>query len=256
MSSADHIIKLHSSLKFDPIKEKDIIDKVEEMAGSRELTYYITNLLKYALDNPEVINDSGISKAGYQISKAREDYFRQLDSKISEMKDKIDKIYNMADRINSLVLLGKSIGIEDRNRNILQTQFLLQRQLKELSDTLGVSMTGKTFESNKLAQYDEKASEFIEYVIEHYDGIINEIANNRVKVVEESLSANIKAEYTQKEIIEHQGDAFKKKEEIELTTPIKETLKSDNIKNTSMGNDEDFGDDDMDIEALGDFFST
>lgn len=180
-------IKLGATLSFDDIREKDILDKIEGLRSRHKLGEFISHLIRVAFESPEKLN-SQAELAGLMttlvaqgITMDRVDYFNKIENDIEEMKKKVDAIYTMATKNYTMALAGKKIGLEEKSESTLRAQFVLQRQINAMTDSLGVSLR-EPFESNKIQETREKAEEVIEYMIESYDGILQEIKASSVTV--------------------------------------------------------------------------
>ena len=107
------------------------------------------------------------------MQKNRKDFFSDISKKANELKQKVDKIYDMSFKMYMVTLMGKQIGLNDRSKNTLKASFMIEQQLNELQKILGNSV--ETFDSNKIKNTEEKAKECLEYIIEAYDGVVNEL---------------------------------------------------------------------------------
>lgn len=186
--------KLGSTMSYDPKKEKDIIDELEKLRASHKQGEYISNLIRVAFRHPNEMRKLGFRPEDYGVDHERQKFFRSLARQVDEMSQKVDKTYEMAIKTYSLAMFNKKIGLEQKSTNILQTQFVLQRQIAELCDTLGISNLGHTFESNKVYNAAKNVDETLEFIIDYYDGIVNEIKQNIVtenEIVTQGKSTNI-----------------------------------------------------------------
>lgn len=175
---ADHEIRLGAALKFDTEKEKDIIANVEELASHRKLGEFITTSIKIMMDNPELFRKYSSDIREYGISYERDRFFKQLDSRVSEMRKKIDSIYDMAYKVYTLALFGKRLGLDKRAESIMQAQFVLQRQTDAIVKELGLTSGGFTYDSNKMEDIANRADSVLEYILDSYDSIIAELRSS------------------------------------------------------------------------------
>ncbi len=173
-----------SVLTFDEDKEKDIINTVVNLKDRNKLGSLITHLLRIALEQPESYGTrnelnqvlSKLEELG--VTPTRNAYFSQISKEVSDMKKKIDSIYDMAYKTYMLSLVGKHLASKEKADNILLSSFILERQVSELCMNIGVDNLNHTFASNKLSDFHAKAAEVMEVVIEEYDGLLNEIKSN------------------------------------------------------------------------------
>ena len=175
---SEYNIKVGVTLQFDAEREKDIIDKIENLVGRRKISEFISNMIRVVFDNPAILRMVETKTSEYGLTDEREIFFKGLESEAYKMKNKIDTIYDMAMKVYMLALFGKRLGIEKKADNLIQAQFVLQNQLDELCRILGISNTGFIYESNKLDTLKTKADEVMEYIIDVYDNIISEIKTN------------------------------------------------------------------------------
>lgn len=195
----DGKVRLGALLQFDPEKEKDILEKVKELSNSRNIGKFIGNLIRIAFDSPELYNDiSGMGKVlrlmeQYGMTPTRVNFFKQLSKDFETAKKKVDEIYDMAYKAYVLAQAGKRLGLEEKADNCLRATFILERQLTDLCSTLGVDNLNHSFASNKLEDAHERADKTLEYIIESYDGILEELkesmAMQAVSIVPNVVSA-------------------------------------------------------------------
>lgn len=166
-------IKISSVLKFDSEKEKDIIDIVENLALKRKLGEFIAKAIRIVVDNQNLSDNKHVEEYGLTESRAK--YFKNLESITQDMKGKTDKVFEMAYNLCMLGKFNKYLGIDEQANNLLQAQFILQRQINNLCETLGVDSLKHIYESNKLIDIAKKADESFEYIIDNYGSIVDEI---------------------------------------------------------------------------------
>lgn len=183
-------IRLGSTLTFDDEKEKDIIKSIEQLNSCHKTGQFISNLIRIAFDCPEIIRKSSNSIASGEVlkqieqmgmQKNRKDFFSDISKKANELKQKVDKIYDMSFKMYMVTLMGKQIGLNDRSKNTLKASFMIEQQLNELQKILGNSV--ETFDSNKIKNTEEKAKECLEYIIEAYDGVVNELREGLAQTI-------------------------------------------------------------------------
>lgn len=177
-------IRFGSQLTFDEDKEKDIIDTIDTLNSSHKMGQFMSNLIRLAFDNPEIlrVGVDGLEKqamlqqvesSGMSVSRQR--FMSGVTSEISDMKKKVDDVYNMVFKLYTLALMNKHLEIENKSDNSLRATFVLERQLRQLQDSLGVNIGDAVYESDKVTDVHARAEDCLEYIIEAYDGIIDEM---------------------------------------------------------------------------------
>lgn len=174
---SEYKIKLSSVMNFDEEREKDLIEQMEELKGCHKLGDFIAICVRICFENPILFSQAGYSldSLSSKITKERENFFKSVDRQVREMQAKVDKVYDMAFKLHSLALFGKKLGLEEKSKQLLSSTFLLEKQATELSRLLGVGDITKVWESNKTQNVSEQAENILEYIIEAYDGIVDEI---------------------------------------------------------------------------------
>ena len=177
-------IRFGSQLTFDEDKEKDIIDTIDTLNSSHKMGQFMSNLIRLAFDNPEIlrVGADGLEKQAMLqqvesngMSVSRQRFMSGVTSEISDMKKKVDEVYNMAFKLYTLALMNKHLEIEKKSDNSLRATFVLERQLRQLQSSLGVNISDAVYESDKINDVHARAEDCLEYIIEAYDGIIDEM---------------------------------------------------------------------------------
>lgn len=177
-------VRLGCQLAFDEEQESDIVDAVKELNSTHKMGQFVSNILRLAFANPEVIEVKNGKVCKGAILKAmdavgltydRHKYMTQVNKELKQMKERIDSIYEMSLKTYNLALMNKYLGIEEKSDNNLRATFILEKQLKEMYNKLGVSTLGQVFVSNKLDRTHDIANDAMEYILESYDGIIQEL---------------------------------------------------------------------------------
>ena len=177
-------IRFGSQLTFDEDKEKDIIDTIDTLNSSHKMGQFMSNLIRLAFDNPEIlrVGADGLEKQAMLqqvesngMSVSRQRFMSGVTSEISDMKKKVDEVYNMVFKLYTLALMNKHLEIEKKSDNSLRATFVLERQLRQLQSSLGVNISDAVYESDKINDVHARAEDCLEYIIEAYDGIIDEM---------------------------------------------------------------------------------
>lgn len=177
-------IRLGSQLSFDEQQEADIIKAIETMNASHKSGQFISNLIRIAFDCPEIMdNNNGKYEKGAilkamensGLSYNRQAFMYQITKEVDAMKKKVDEMYSIILKTYMLGQMGKHLGLEEKADNELMAQFVIEKQLKELQDALGISLTSSVFASNRKQDIEKIADDALEYIIESYSGIVNEL---------------------------------------------------------------------------------
>lgn len=192
-------IKISAYITLDNEKEKDLIDTIESLKDNRQLSNFVTNIVKFSLENPLILEQAHIDSSKVLMANSRLKFFEEVKQSLIDMDNKIESIKDLSTKTYELSRLGKKIGLEEKARNELRTQLVLKRHMNELKRSLGYSEyefnRRMSKEESELQTYEDKAEEFLEYVIEHYDGIIQELVeDNRVREVTYESKETVKLE--------------------------------------------------------------
>lgn len=248
-------IRLGSQLTFDEEQEADIIKTIEAMNASHKTGQFISNLIRLAFDCPDILEKkNGEYEKGNVIkllesagkTSNRQLFFNQLSKEVDDMKQKVDKMYNMVLKTYILAQMGKQIGLSEKTENHLMAQFILEKQLKELQDKLGITLSSSVFASNKKQEVEKIADEALEYIIESYSGIVNElrtIISNNTEQSRFTIVENSKPEINN--IQTYSEVETQKENKVENSTDSENSITDDFV---------DFGN--ADLGALANFFST
>ena len=189
-------IRLSSMLTFDDAKEQDIINLIGELNSSHKTGQFISNLIRVAVDNPELLKCvSGRYSAGPILEQLdtlnqsfnRYQYFNNITSKVDEMHKKIDSMYDMVLKTYMLAQIGNKLGLEQKSENNILAQFVIEKQLRELEDLVGTNFQTSVLASNKKANVDKLTDEVLEHMINSYSTVIDALKRQvipEVKTIE------------------------------------------------------------------------
>lgn len=179
MSKTD--IRLGSLISFDSEREADIIEFVQDLTSQHKLGRFIGYLLRLACETPETLqyreklnpilkemNDLGITPR-------RDAMFKQFSKEILDLKNKINDIYVISEKLYTLALARKALGLEDRAKELLAAQFVMRRQTALLESKLGTSSLLYTYESDSMRDVQKKADEILEVILETYGDLLNDV---------------------------------------------------------------------------------
>ena len=257
-------IRLGSQLTFDEEQEADIIKAVEAMNASHKSGQFISNLIRIAFDCPEIMdNNNGKYEKGAilkamentGLSYNRQAFMYQITKEVDAIKQKVDKMYDMVLKTYILGQMGKQIGLVEKADNELMAQFIVEKQLKELQDTLGISLTSSVLASNKKKDTEKIANEALEYIIESYSGIVNELKGIVTQAQTVVTQAQSVVNQTPQSNVAASENIVNTVSNNVATQEVKAVAQESKDVNTGDGdNDEiiDFGD--ADLNALSNFF--
>lgn len=250
-------IRLGSQLSFDEQQEADIIKAIETMNASHKSGQFISNLIRIAFDCPEIMdNNSGKYEKGAilkamensGLSYNRQAFMYQITKEVDAMKKKVDEMYSIILKTYMLGQMGKHLGLEEKADNELMAQFVIEKQLKELQDALGISLTSSVFASNRKQDIEKIADDALEYIIESYSGIVNELKAivSNAQTVQVQTAQQIDTQFQQ--VNESANNV--------VDTPVM-NVEQPNVEDSSADNSDedeiiDFGN--ADFGALGSFF--
>ena len=187
-------IRLASMLSFDEQQEADIIKLIEAFNSSHRMGEFLSNLLRVAVENPEMVvakdgkYDTGaVIKVMEKIGKSptRHNYMQEINKKVLDMQVKVDAVYDMCLKMYTMAEMGKQLGFEKKTENMILAQFVAEQQLGQLKKTLGVDCANVPFLANRIANYKDRAAGTLEYIISCYEPIINELKNElKIKEIE------------------------------------------------------------------------
>lgn len=179
MSKTD--IRLGSLISFDSEREADIIEFVQDLTSQHKLGRFIGYLLRLACETPETLqyreklnpilkemNDLGITPR-------RDAMFKQFSKEILDLKNKINDIYVISEKLYTLALARKALGLEDRAKELLAAQFVVRRQTALLESKIGTSSLLYTYESDSMRDVQKKADEILEVILETYGDLLNDV---------------------------------------------------------------------------------
>lgn len=186
--------RLGCTLSFNEESEKDVIKLVEQLQGSRKIGEFVSYLLRIASENPELLDkrEDGTSEYGAAVKELarlgvtpiRYQYLQAMNKEVDNLKQKIDEIYSMSLKMYTLAQFGKQLGLEKKSDNMLMASFLAEQELTRICKIFGVGSVQSVFTSNKLEAAHDRADDTLKYILETYDGIVNELKNMLFKEVE------------------------------------------------------------------------
>lgn len=188
----EYKLKLGTTLSFNGEQERDIVAQLESLKKRHKLGDFISSSLRVIFENPEFAKEHGLNLNTFGLTDNRKDFFNAVMKKTDDMGDKINEIYKMALQTYTLAAFNKKIGLEEKSKNMLMAQFILQKQLSDLCKLLGVDRVGNLYETNKLFDVSKNVEDMLEFIITYYDGIISEIKDSKGKDANDGMDKLLK----------------------------------------------------------------
>ena len=162
-------IRVTCDLALDDARDADIIETIRELARSRKLGGLMSGIMKYAFDDKERAEKliRVLTDGKRTFSPNRDEFFEYIRSQVREMAEKVNEMYKMNVQLLSAFSFGKKLGLEKKAENMTLANFMLEKQLTDLSKALGVEMTD-AYDSNKVKDAREYADDIVEYIINTY----------------------------------------------------------------------------------------
>lgn len=181
---SSYSLRLSSMLTFDKEREADIIKTIEELNNNHKTGQFLSNLIRLAFDNPDIIdrcNDKAVKGAllkqleSSKLTHYRTQFVQSTTKDVQELKEKVDKIYEMALKTYILGLSGSKLGLEEKSENLLLSEFILEQQIASLQEALGITSLNTIFASNKKEETRALAESVLTYIIESYSNIVAQL---------------------------------------------------------------------------------
>ena len=189
-------VKFNSIVSLDRGQELDLIEYLEHLRDTRRMGDYISSCVKACWDNPELFKQT-IALDNTYTTQLRKGYFDNIQNRLLEMRNKVDKIYELAFNVYTLALMGKRLGIEERAENSLKAQFILQKQINDIARALSINTL--MFESDRLQDTKHKAEQILEYIINSYDSLLAELKISYTLPIKEETQVEVKEHIEEKE---------------------------------------------------------
>lgn len=161
-------------------QDKDILDVLDQLNSHHKLTEFITRLIRAYFDGTDfkgnIVDDRTKALDAVGCYYNREKFFREVENSINAMQDRVDKVYDMAYQNYLLSLAGKKVGLlEEKSENSLTATFVLEKQLRDLRKSLGVSEGQFVHASSRLDDIEKRAESVMEQLINTYGELVNEL---------------------------------------------------------------------------------
>lgn len=195
-------IRLGSIISFDSEREADIIEFIQDLTAQHKLGRFISYILRLACETPETLQYrekvAPILKEmeTLGITPRRDALFKQLATEVHDLKVRVNDIYLMTEKLYTLALAQKALGLEDRSKELAAAQFVLKRQTALLEQKIGSGAIFYMYDSDSMRDMQKKADDILELLIETHgdafnelkEGIANKVAKDNTTVSETSDS--------------------------------------------------------------------
>lgn len=176
----DYEIRAVTKLNLDSVKDKAVIDEIEELVAHRKLGEYITHLLRFAAEHREDLEDLGFNGNVRSRRNAHRELESKLNDELLDLKVRVDTVFEMAFALKTAYEAGRVTGLETQVDNVLAAQIILQNQSNKLRRAFGedvaLAFKGMAGEMRK-ADIDKAAQTAAEMAVSHYGELLTELAN-------------------------------------------------------------------------------
>ena len=124
-----------------------------------------------------------------------------LEKDVESLSKSASEIWKMAVEVKSLVALGKRIGLEKTAENLILSEFIISKKLRDIKDSLkdlGIDSLDSDDGKEYLRDTMSLADDVVEYILQSYDGIISEVKSIGKTVTVESLPVVTESEQSEK----------------------------------------------------------
>lgn len=171
----DYKVKLGATLSFNLGLERDMVEQIESLKSKHKLGEFISNSLRIVFENPELLEKYNLSLEKYGLTDNRKKLNDAINIELSRLSNKIEKTYQMAYEVYSLAKFNKQLNIHDTARNILASQFILNKQIEDLKSLLGVTCLEQPVNLHKV---DKSIDDILEYILLCHSDIVDELKSN------------------------------------------------------------------------------
>ena len=193
---------------FESTKEKDITDIRDELNSHHQLNQFIGNSIRFVLQNKDAYREFTKTELdSYGLTYEKTKFFSDISKQLGKLRDKIDSIYDMALKTYTMAQMNKKLGLEGKSDNQLLVSFLLEKQLNELENSLGMNISENEYTAGKLNTAHKLADDTVKLMLETYDEMLTAIKSSMVvqtqpvQFVEQTVM-NDKPKEEEKETIE------------------------------------------------------
>lgn len=171
-------IRAVTKLNLDSVKEKDIIEEIQSLIEHRKFGNYITNLLRFAAEHRDDLEDLGFNGANRGVVDTRKKMLNEYKDELNALKLKIDCIFDIALALRSAFEIGHVTALESQVDNIIAAQIVAQTQMNKLKRALGddISFVFKDSGDIRRADIEKAAKEAADLALVHYGNEISDLA--------------------------------------------------------------------------------
>lgn len=174
----EYKVKLNATIPLDSNKEADLIRYMYELKSRHKLGDMVANCVRFCWEHRDDVEKLGFKAEDAGLYELRKLFFKSVESNINELKKRVDTIYDLSFKTYMLAQMDKKLGLEEKSKNSLAAQFILERQVNDMCKALGIDDINHVWESNRQSNIEEKSKDVLEYIIECYDGIVSELKDN------------------------------------------------------------------------------
>lgn len=166
-----------TKIKLDASREQYVQDKIKELAKSCKLGEYLTALIRISMSDP---TNSGANEEFIQsvidlgMTGETKKFLDKCYDELAEMHSKIDAVYNMCVDMYTLVKFKGMLGLDSAVKAPAASEFMCKRLINKFCQSLDID-DYTLFESDKLGNIDETSDRALEYILENYGDIVNEL---------------------------------------------------------------------------------
>lgn len=171
--------RMKVNLEFNNTTDRGFISKCTTLADNRMLSKYVTRAFKYVLSHPELYKElfgSNVEAVDTTYKK-----YKEIDSRLTNIEKALRELEEYIFELKSFIVLRKMLAIEQKVDNALSAELLIKRQIKEINKILSRVGTDLIIDSKYIQddvfKQNEKAEKLVEFTINYYDGIVNELRN-------------------------------------------------------------------------------
>lgn len=171
--------RMKVNLEFNNTTDRGFISKCTTLADNRMLSKYVTRAFKYVLSHPELYKElfgSNVEAVDTTYKK-----YKEIDSRLANIEKALRELEEYIFELKSFIVLRKMLAIEQKVDNALSAELLIKRQIKEINKILSRVGTDLIIDSKYIQddvfKQNEKAEKLVEFTINYYDGIVNELRN-------------------------------------------------------------------------------
>lgn len=227
----DYKVKLGATLSFNLGLERDMVEQIESLKAKHKLGEFISNSLRIVFENPELLEKYNLSLEKYGLTDNRKKLNDAINIELGRLGNKIEKTYQMAYEVYSLAKFNKQLNIHDTSRNILASQFILNKQIEDLKGLLGVTCLEQPVNLHKV---DKSIDDILEYILLCHSDIVDELKSNLTGNSDYIDKLKELSNLADKHISQVNNDATSEKERI-YSEIIKDSLDSEEDEVVDIG---------------------